>query len=177
MDITKIPKAWPHYGELFEKLPKRSFLGHIFINPRFARTFANYWRVNLDSKIDLLHQIFTYFDEDDLYRYFEINHSFHKDKSKYDYAFSLFRLLTDLSQDISTEEFVPLEDIYPADPIFIFNESPDVIPEVANMARDLLYIGEKLKDVRIRYGYNSENFKKMLKAVYQEELLPLDITL
>lgn len=177
MDISKIPRSVPHYGKLFETLPKRVFLGHIFFNPRFARTYSYFWDINLDNKIKTLSQIFAYFDEDDLYKYFEINHSFHKDKPKFEYAYTLFHLLTDLSKDISTEEFVPLNDVYPCNPIYIFNQSPNVAPEVANMARDILYNGYSIRDVRIMYGYNPEYYKDMLKMVYQEELLPLDITL
>ena len=176
MDITKISRNVPHYGELFEKLSKRDFLNQIFFNPRFARTYCYFWDIDLDKKVKTLYQIFAYFDEDDLHRYFEINHFFHKDKPKFEYAYTLFHLLTDLSKYISVDEFDTLEDIYPSEPIYIYNQSPNVVPELNNIARDLFYYGYSLRDVRINYGYNPEYFKEVLKELYQEELLPLDIT-
>jgi hypothetical protein len=177
MDTNKISRNIPNYSQLFEKLDRKAFLDHIFINPRFAKTFSFFWKADLDNKTKQLHQTFTYFHEDDLYKYFEINHSFHKDKSKYVYTFALFHLLTDLYQDISVEEFVPLEDVYTSQPILIFNQSSKSIPELVNITRDLLYIGKSLREVRSEYGYNSKYFKQVLKKIYQEELLPLDITL
>lgn len=175
MDISKIPRKIPDYKSLFEKLPKKIFLAKIFISPRFARTYAFFWRTPIESKIKLLNQVFNYYDEDDLWKYFEINHSLHKDKSKHDYIFTLFHLITDLYKYSFEENLI--ENTFCSNPIFIQKETDKVEPEKYNLIRDLYYYNFSLRDIRIKYGYNSENFKKLLKKIYQEELLPLDITL
>ena len=176
MDISKIPRKIPNYNQLFEILPKKKFLNSIFISPRFVKTYAFFWSADFNNKIKMLNQVFTYYDEDDLYQYFKINHSLHKDKSKYDYILTLFHLITDLHKYSSPNVFIDNNNEY-CDPIYIYQQSPNVTPEKYNIVRDLIYYGYSAKDVRIKFGYNPKNFKKILKELYQEELLPLDITL
>lgn len=175
MDISKIPKKIPDYNKLFEKLSKKNFLIKIFISPRFARTYAFFWASSIESKIKMLNQVFTYYNEDDLYKYLEINHSLHKDKSKYDYIFTLFHLITDLHRYSFDQNFVESQEDIEVKPVYIYKEIEKVEPEKYNLIRDLYYCGLSLKDIRIKYGYNPDNFKKLLKKIYQEELLPLDI--
>jgi hypothetical protein len=176
MDISKIPKKIPDYNKLFEKLSRKNFLIKIFVSPRFARTYAFFWASAIENKIKMLNQVFTYYNEDDLYKYFEINHLLHKDKSKYDYIFTLFHLITDLHRYSSEDNFSKLEDVYFSDPIYIYRESSAIEPEKYNLIRDLVYYGQAPRDIRDKFKYNSKNFKKLLKKIYQEELLPLDIT-
>lgn len=176
MQSSKIKKKIPNYKNLFETLNKKQFLYFIFCDPRFAELYSSAWDNSLTSKCKKLSEIFTYFNKDDLYKYFEINHSLHKNKSKLKYIFTLFHLLTDLSSSVSPSDFEELKDIYTSDSIYIYNQSPDVIPELNNIIRDLFYCGYSLKEIRIKYGYNPKYFRQVLKKVYQEDLTPLDIT-
>ena len=176
MRFKKSKKSMPDYSKLFETLPKKEFLFKIFFNKRFAEIFSCCWDINLENNIKKINQIFAYFHEDDLYKYFEINHSIHKDKPKLKYLFCLFQLLTDLHDSTSAQDFIELEDIYFSNSIYIYYQYPKVIPELGNISRDILYYGYTPRDARDNYGYNSKYFNKVLKKIYQEELLPLDIT-
>lgn len=176
MDANKKKKGIPDYAKLFETLSKKDFLNNIFLSPRFIKIFSSFWRNDLDNKTEKISQIFDYYHKDDLYKYFKINHLLHKNKPKLEYIFTLFHLLTDLAKYMSVSDTVKLNDKHFCDPIYIYNQSPNVVPEFNNLIRDFFYCGYSLRDIRIMYGYNPENFKNLLKKVYQEDLTPLDIT-
>jgi hypothetical protein len=176
MDANNRKKSIPDYAKLFKTLSKKHFLNKIFFSKKFVKNFSSFWKNDLDSKIKKIGQIFDYYHEDDLYEYFKINHSLHKNKPKFEYMFTLFSLLTDLARYMSIDDTTEIKDFYCSEPIYVYNQSPDVTPELSNLIRDFFYCGYSLRDIRIMYGYNPENFKKLLKKVYQEDLTPLDIT-
>jgi hypothetical protein len=175
MATAKLYRYKLNYKEMFETLPPKQFLGCIFFVPNFARLLSIRMKASYENKVRELSHLFNYFHEDDLYEYFRLNHVLHKDKSKEDYLYQLFILIYDLLKDISLEEFEPLEFEQYANPIYIYNSHYS--SELLNITRDVLIYGFYSQEVRKKHTLTYDVFIESLKEIYQEGLLPLDISM
>jgi hypothetical protein len=175
MAIKKRNKPIPDYKDLFNHLPRKQFLGSIFLRSSFIIRMATRFNMNPLPLTKNFNQLFNYYHEDDLYQFFKINHSLHKDKSKYDYLFTLYLLIADLYRDIPSDEFVEYKYNIQAKPEYVYYSN--TYPELSNIARDFFEYGFHRGEIKERYGVDFITFQKRILGVYQEGLLPLDITL
>lgn len=165
------------YKNAFETLSPKMFLGIIFFTPRFTQLLCSRWDMDYSNKIRQVSQLFNYYHEDDLYEFFRINHSLHKDKSKDDYLFQLFILIQDLLKDISPDDFVELKGDLIAPPTEIYIDSSKHKSYLVNISREFFVYGFYVHELKKRHGYDHPYLMAALKKIYQRELLPIDISL
>lgn len=168
----KKPHRVLDYKVLFETLSPREFLGDIFFSHHFTVFNCIKHKIDFKYRFKAVNRVFSYFHEDDLYRYFQINHSLHKDKSKYEYINTLCTLMSDLIDQTPSIEFTPLED-QAATPTYVYYDKE--LPKLSNIARDF-YGHSEVKLILRKEVLQFKEYKEHLKEIYQRELLPLDIT-
>jgi hypothetical protein len=161
------------YKVLFKTLSPKDFLKSIFFSINFTKQNCTKHKIDFTYRMQKVNQVFNYFHEDDLYKYFKINHEFHKDKSKLEYVNSLYLLMSDLISQIPSVEFYPLENNLIAKPIYLHQAK--YIPQLLNILRDFLDYYDT-EDIMKKESLLFFEYKAFLKEIYQKELLPIDIS-
>lgn len=163
------------YASLFESLSPKQFLAFIFRSPHLARRKAMHWKVEYKKMIMDFIKIYNYFNEDDLYKFFQINHELNRDKNQYEYLKSLFHCTQDLIEQVPYEEFLPLMEPVSKDPIYIYGFDK-ATPILSNFARDYIYYNRDTQELRKMYSLDATPLYEMIEEIYQEGLLPIDIS-
>lgn len=161
------------YKNLINYLPKERYLSKIFFNPKFVLYWSFLTKSAYDTCKARLDAVYSNFDIDDIYTYLKLNHELNKHKEERNYLYSVFELINDLSvgyliQDI---EYLPEPKRY-----FVYGPVMHNKKNTVNTARDFLYNNYSYGDLRNKYGFNREDYKRKMKEIYQSELLPIDIS-
>ena len=162
------------FKHLFETSSKREFLGIIYYAYNMIKHNCSRNKINFKSRLDRLDQVFNYFHEDDLYMFFKINHELHKDKSKFDYIFSIYSLFTDLISQTPEIEFVQLDEELIATPKYIHYGTG--LPFLVNLSRDFFIYNLDTLHIFNKEELCFHEYKTFLKEIHQEGLIPLDIS-
>lgn len=165
---------FPDLKHLFNTQSPRDFLRTIYYSEHLFKYYCVKNKMNYEVKRKIFNQVFTYFHEDDLYMYFKIHYNLNKDKSKFDYVFSMYTLFSDLINQIPKEDFVPLEEEIPSPPIYV--DHAKELPASINFARDFLYYYSKNHDLARKEEKHIYVIGDLIKEIYQKELFPIDIS-
>lgn len=160
------------YSKLFQTLSKKDFINFIFHTPFVAIHYSRTYVVSYISVMNRIDKIVNFFHEDDLYSYFDINHSLHKHLDKYGYTNAVFRVITDLySQVLPNEEYVSdLEDRE----FYIFIEPRHSNNSIVSLWRDLFYYGYSERDLKNFHSKGS--VERKLLEIHQSDFHPIDIS-
>lgn len=172
----KIYRPILDYRHLFETSSPKDFLRNIFFSYNFTRHNSIRYKLDFKSRMNRIIQVFNYFDEDDLYIYFKINHDLHKNKSKYDYLNSLYVLVSELMSQTPKDDFFELDFDLISDPSYIFHFYSELDPKIINFARDFLLYGYDYKEVRVLHSLQFQDYRDSIEETYQKELLPIDMS-
>lgn len=161
------------YKDLINHLPKERYLSKIFFNPKFVLAWSYYLHSPYESCKDRLDVVYSNFSIDDLYIYFKLNHEINKDKEERQYLNSLFELISDLAIGYTNkkDEYYVIEN-----PCLVYGPVTHQKKSILNIDRDFHYYRYSSYDLKIKYGFNNEDYWRNIKEIYQLDLGPIDIS-
>lgn len=164
----------PNYKESINSLPRDRYISRIFFNPKFVMLWSIYNDASLDLCKQKLDVIYSNFNVEDIYIYLRLHYEMHKEKDEIKYFISLIDLINSLSEgyiDKFNGDFL-LEKSY-----YVFGLTNYDKKNTINIARDFFYYNYSSADLRLKYNLNFEDYTRKIKEIYQNELLPIDISL
>lgn len=162
------------YKELFETLPQREYLSRIFFNPKFILYWSFLMRVSYQLTQRKLETVYSNFNENDLYIYLKLNHDLNKDKDERHYMYSIYNVIDSLYTGY--EQPLEVRNIINQEQCLVYGFSNYYKKPLVNAARDFYKYDFSLYDLKMKYGYRSNEYIEKLKEIYQLDLCPIDIS-
>lgn len=162
------------YKQAFNELSPERYVNKIFFNPKFVI----HWSVNVDTSVILcrkkLEVIYSNFNVEDIYIYLKLHYQLNNHKNEVEYFYTLVDLINNLSFDYMNDmDFFPVyEKQY-----LVFGPVVHNKMNTISIARDFFYYNYSAPDLKAKHGFNFEDYHRKLKEIYQNELLPIDISL